>query len=70
MSLCVALNYGVRYNEFTIKYLEIENHEFQLKTENVFVGVRGFFVFIFKRSNAELFIILKFNCKSKKEVKC
>ena len=33
MSLCVALNDGVRYNEFTIKYLEIENHEFQFKAE-------------------------------------
>ena len=29
------------------------------------------FLFLFlKSSNAELFIVLKFNCKSKKEVKC
>jgi len=44
LTLCVALNDGVRYNKFTIKYLEIENHEFQLKIE---ISLLEFVVFIF-----------------------
>ena len=63
MSLCVALKESVRYNEFTIKYLKIEKHEFQPEIE---ISLLEFVVFLFlfsKSSNDELFIILKFNCE-------